>query len=65
MPSRRRSDLSPPRRDPITESIANRAYEVFLARGGEHGRALDDWLKAEEEVLEDIKRRTAAGKHST
>jgi hypothetical protein len=62
MPSRRRSDLSPQRRHPITEAIANRAYELFLARGSEHGHALDDWLQAEQEVLEEIKGRTAAGK---
>jgi hypothetical protein len=65
MPSRRRSDLSPQRRHPITEAIANRAYELFLARGGEHGHALDDWLKAEQEVLEDINGGAAAGKRST
>ena len=65
MPSRRRNDSSPQRRDPITEAIANRAYELFLARGGEHGHALDDWLQAEQELLDlarshirDIKRGT-------
>jgi DUF2934 family protein len=71
MPSRRRSDSSPQRRHPITEAIANRAYDLFLARGGEHGHDLDDWLQAEQELLEatrsrtrDIKGGTAAGKHS-
>lgn len=49
MPSRRRSD-SHPRRDPITEAIAQRAYELFLARGGQHGRDVDDWLQAEREL---------------
>jgi hypothetical protein len=48
MPSRRRSD-SQPRRDPITEAIALRAFELFLARGGQHGHDLDDWLQAERE----------------
>jgi hypothetical protein len=33
------------------ERIEARAYELFLARGGGEGRALDDWLRAEEEVL--------------
>jgi len=51
MPSRRRSD-SEPRRDPIKEAIARRAYELFLARGGEHGHDLDDWLQAERELAE-------------
>jgi Protein of unknown function (DUF2934) len=71
MPSRRRSDSSPQRRHPITEAIAKRAYELFLARGGENGHDLDDWLRAERELLDaahsqvqDIKDGAAAGKHS-
>jgi len=51
MPSRRRSDALP-RRDPITEAIARRAYELFLARGEQHGHDLDDWLRAERELAE-------------
>lgn len=34
----------------VSELIAARAYEIFNARGGEHGRHLDDWLQAEQEV---------------
>ena len=52
MPSRRRSDSLPRRRDPLTEAIARRAYELFLERGGAHGNDLDDWLRAERELLE-------------
>ena len=29
------------------DDVARRAYELFLARGGEHGRDMDDWLEAE------------------
>ena len=29
------------------EDIAQRAYALFLARGGEHGHDLEDWLEAE------------------
>jgi hypothetical protein len=32
------------------EEIARRAYEFFLSRGSEHGRDLDDWLRAEREL---------------
>ena len=32
------------------EKIARRAYELFLARGAEHGSALQDWLDAEREL---------------
>jgi Protein of unknown function (DUF2934) len=34
------------------EKIRVRAYELFERRGGEHGRALDDWLQAEAEFLQ-------------
>jgi hypothetical protein len=61
MPSRRRSD-SQSRRDPITEAIARRAFELFLARGGQHGRDLDDWLQAERELARGAKSRPAAKK---
>jgi Protein of unknown function (DUF2934) len=30
--------------------IARRAHEIYLARGGEHGKALEDWLQAEREI---------------
>lgn len=31
-------------------TVAERAFLIFLERGGEHGRALDDWLRAEREL---------------
>jgi hypothetical protein len=51
MPLRRRSDSHPPRRDPVTEAIAWRAFELFLARGQQDGHDLDDWLQAEREFM--------------
>lgn len=35
---------------PTTEEIAKRAFELFLARGGQHGHHEDDWLRAEREL---------------
>jgi hypothetical protein len=32
------------------DEIARRAYERFLNRGCEHGRDLEDWLLAEQEI---------------
>jgi hypothetical protein len=32
------------------ERIARRAYEISQSRGGNDGRALDDWLQAEREI---------------
>jgi hypothetical protein len=57
---RRHSDLSPRRRHPITEAIENRAHELFLARGAEHGHDLDDWLQAEKELIRTIQDRAQA-----
>jgi hypothetical protein len=37
---------------PSMEEIALRAFELFLARGGEHGHHEEDWLKAERELRE-------------
>ena len=36
---------------PTQALIARRAYELFLQRGGEHGRDWEDWLTAERELL--------------
>jgi Protein of unknown function (DUF2934) len=30
--------------------VAQRAYELFLARGSSHGQDLDDWIRAEREL---------------
>ena len=32
------------------ELVARRAYELYLARGGADGQAMDDWLAAEREL---------------
>ncbi len=32
------------------KAIAERAYQLFLARGGEHGHDFEDWLRAEREL---------------
>lgn len=32
------------------QDVARRAYELFLERGAEHGRDLEDWLRAEREL---------------
>jgi hypothetical protein len=38
---------------PTTESdrVAQRAYELYLARGRGDGQDMDDWLSAERELL--------------
>jgi hypothetical protein len=39
-----------PRRAVTNDEIARRAYEIYQSRGAAHGRALDDWLQAEQEL---------------
>jgi hypothetical protein len=36
------------------QRIANRAHEIYEARGGQHGKALEDWLTAEREIDDEI-----------
>ena len=38
------------RRVPTEEEIRNRAYQMFLERGGQPGHAIDDWVAAEREL---------------
>jgi hypothetical protein len=38
------------RTPPTHEQIARRAYEIFLARGGQPGSAEQDWHQAEREL---------------
>jgi hypothetical protein len=44
------------------DAIADRAFEYYAARGGEHGHDLEDWLRAERELTGGG---TAAKKRST
>lgn len=37
---------------PTHEEIALRAYEIYLERAGAPGDALEDWTRAERELLE-------------
>jgi hypothetical protein len=34
------------------ERVAQRAYELYLQRGGGEGQAMDDWLAAERELAD-------------
>ena len=35
------------------EDIRRRAYEIYLERGEEPGRDVEDWLQAERELMQD------------
>jgi len=36
---------------PLEQQIRARAYELYLQRGGEERHAVEDWLRAEEEII--------------
>ena len=38
------------RREPSGKEIARRAHELYLQRGGEHGKDVEDWVRAEKEL---------------
>ena len=49
MSTARKPQTASPR--PTTEEIALRAYQIYLERRGAPGDALDDWTRAERELL--------------
>ena len=36
---------------PVEKRIRERAYELYESRGCEHGQDVQDWLRAEQEIL--------------
>jgi hypothetical protein len=36
---------------PLEERIRRRAHELYIERGSQSGSDLDDWLRAEKEIL--------------
>jgi hypothetical protein len=55
-PPRRATDLTTDSKPVLEKEIRSRAYERYEERGREDGHDLDDWLRAEKELIE------AAGK---
>ena len=41
------------RREPLSEEIARRAHELYLQHDGEHGKDVEDWVRAEKELSEE------------
>jgi hypothetical protein len=40
-------------REPLGEEIARRAHELYLQRGGEHGKDVEDWVRAAKELSDE------------
>jgi hypothetical protein len=45
---------------PTHDEIARRAHQLYEARGGEHGRDVEDWLRAECELQQRMRREVLA-----
>jgi hypothetical protein len=41
------------RGEPSGEEISRRAHELYLQRGGEHGKDVEDWVRAEKELSDE------------
>jgi DUF2934 family protein len=57
------------RREPSIEEISKQAYNLYVERGGEHGRDIEDWVRAEKDlsaelVVEPAKTRAAYAGHT-
>lgn len=46
--------MQTPKLPPTPEEICQRARGVYAARGGMEGMALNDWLKAEQELKREL-----------
>lgn len=57
-PSRQASQTDDDRRHPdqAQPMIAQRAYELYEQRGHAHGHDLEDWLEAEQQILNEPRR---------
>jgi hypothetical protein len=50
----KRPPIRKPNGDVVADDlIARRAYEIYEARGGEHGADFDDWLEAERQIKQE------------
>ena len=50
--------IKAPAAPPTPEAIRQRAYQLFLARGGSGGSEFEDWLKAENELKQEYAKKT-------
>ena len=41
-------------RELSTEEIARSAYELYVRRGGEHGKDVEDWIAAEKDLTTNL-----------
>jgi hypothetical protein len=50
------------RTEPSKKEIRDRAYYIYLARGGVNGDPVSDWVRAERELREELRGAARAGR---
>jgi hypothetical protein len=40
-------------REPLEDEIARLAQELYVQRGGEHGKDVEDWVRTEKELRDE------------
>jgi Protein of unknown function (DUF2934) len=51
LPETEDPEVAVQREPPAQEEIARRAYELYLERGGQDGHDVEDWMRAEAELV--------------
>jgi Protein of unknown function (DUF2934) len=58
----RRTDVPVINEEMVTDgAVAQRAYELFVSRGGTHGHDFDDWIQAKRELVREPDEATKLG----
>ena len=52
------------KREPTHIQIGKRAFEIYVARGGEHGHDVGDWFQAERQLLSELQPKKRAVKRT-
>ena len=52
------------KRKPTHLQIANRAFEIYASRGGDHGHDVGDWFEAERQLQTELQPKRQAVKHT-
>lgn len=55
-PVKKAADKNPVCQDKIYRRIEEKAYELYVARGCQHGNSLEDWYEAERMVMDEVVR---------
>jgi len=52
------------KREPTHLQVANRAFEIYISRGREHGNDIGDWFEAERQLRTELQPKKRAVKQT-